>query len=101
MSKLALINRNEKRKKLVAKYAKRRVALVAIVENAKASEDDRYAARLKLQQLPRNANPTRVRNRCALTGRPRAYYRKFQLCRVQLRDLANKGLIPGVVKSSW
>ena len=67
MSKLALINRNEKRKKLVAKYAKRRVALVAIVENAKASEDDRYAARLKLQQLPRNANPTRVRNRCGST----------------------------------
>ena len=101
MSKLALINRNEKRKKLVAKYAKRRVALVAIVENAKASEDDRYAARLKLQQLPRNANPTRVRNRCALTGRPRRMYSKFGLGRSKLRDIAMRGEVPGVVKASW
>ena len=101
MSKLALINRNEKRKKLVAKYAKRRVALVAIVENAKASEDDRYAARLKLQQLPRNANPTRLRNRCALTGRPRGYFRKFGLGRNKLREYAMRGEVPGIVKASW
>ena len=101
MSKLALINRNEKRKKLVAKYAKRRVALVAIVENAKASEDDRYAARLKLQQLPRNANPTRVRNRCALTGRPRGVYAQFGLGRNKLRDYIMRGEVPGVVKASW
>ena len=101
MSKLALINRNEKRKKLVAKYAKKRVALFAIIENAKASDEDRFAARLKLQQLPRNANPTRVRNRCALTGRPRGVYRKFGLGRNKLRDYIMRGEVPGVVKASW
>ena len=101
MAKLSLINRNEKRKKLVARFAKKRAALVGIIDNQKASEETRYAARQKLQALPRNANPTRVRNRCEVTGRPRAYYRKFRLCRIQLRDLANKGLIPGVTKSSW
>ncbi|CAG0950565.1 30S ribosomal protein S14 [Burkholderiales bacterium] len=101
MSKLALINRNEKRKKLVAKYAKRRVALVAIVENQKMSEEDRFAARLRLQQLPRNANPTRVRNRCSLTGRPRGVYSKFGLGRNKLRDYIMRGEVPGVVKASW
>jgi len=101
MSKLALINRNEKRKKLVAKYAKRRVALTAIVENQKASDEDRFAARLKLQQLPRNANPTRVRNRCSLTGRPRGVYSKFGLGRSKLRDYIMRGEVPGVVKASW
>ncbi len=101
MSKLALINRNEKRKKLVAKYAKRRAALTAIVENEKASDEDRFAARLKLQQLPRNANPTRVRNRCALTGRPRGVYSKFGLGRSKLRDYIMRGEVPGVVKASW
>jgi small subunit ribosomal protein S14 len=101
MSKLALINRNEKRKKLVAKYAKRRAALTAVVANMKISDEDRFAARLKIQQLPRNANPTRVRNRCALTGRPRGVYSKFGLGRNKLRDYIMRGEVPGVVKASW
>ncbi len=101
MAKLAVINRNEKRKKLVAKYAKRRAALEAIVDNARASDDERFAARLKLQQLPRNANPTRVRNRCSLTGRPRGVYSKFGLGRSKLRDYIMRGEVPGVVKASW
>jgi len=101
MSKLALINRNEKRKKLVAKYAKRRAALTAIVMNEKASDEDRMAARLKVQQLPRNASPTRVRNRCSLTGRPRGVYSKFGLGRSKLRDYIMRGEVPGVVKASW
>ncbi len=101
MAKLAVINRNEKRKKLVAKYAKRRAALEAIVDNARASDDERFAARLKLQQLPRNANPTRVRSRCSLTGRPRGVYSKFGLGRSKLRDYIMRGEVPGVVKASW
>jgi small subunit ribosomal protein S14 len=101
MSKLALINRNEKRKKLVAKYAKRRAALTAIVQNTKVSDEERFAARLKLQQLPQNANPTRVRNRCSLTGRPRGVYAKFGLGRNKLRDYIMRGEVPGVIKASW
>jgi small subunit ribosomal protein S14 len=101
MSKLALINRNEKRKKLVLKFAKRRAALEAIVANPKASDDDKFAARLKIQQLPRNAHPTRVRNRCALTGRPRGVYSKFGLGRNKLREFVMRGEVPGVVKASW
>ncbi len=101
MSKLALINRNEKRKKLVAKYAKRREALVSIIDNSKMSDEDRFAARLKLQALPRNANKTRLRNRCALTGRPRGVFRKFGLGRNKLREYAMRGEIPGIVKASW
>ena len=101
MSKLALINRNEKRKKLVVKYAKRRLALQAIVDDPKASDETRYEARLKIQALPRNANKTRIRNRCALTGRPRGVYSKFGLGRNKLRDFAMKGEVPGVVKASW
>ena len=101
MSKLALINRNEKRKKLVAKYAKKREALVAILIDPKASDETRFEARLKIQGLPRNANKTRLRNRCALTGRPRGVYSKFGLGRNKLRDLALKGEIPGVIKASW
>jgi len=101
MAKLAVINRNEKRKKLVAKYSKRRAALEAIVDNARASDEERFAARLKLQQLPRNANPTRVRNRCSLTGRPRGVYSKFGLGRSKLRDYIMRGEVPGVVKASW
>jgi small subunit ribosomal protein S14 len=101
MAKLAVINRNEKRKKLVAKYSKRRAALEAIIDNVKTSDEDRFAARLKLQQLPRNANPTRVRNRCALTGRPRGVYSKFGLGRSKLRDYIMRGEVPGVVKASW
>ena len=101
MSKLALINRQYKREKLVAKYAKRREALEAIVSNSKMSDEDRFAARLKLQALPRNANKTRLRNRCALTGRPRGVFSKFGLGRNKLREYAMRGEIPGIVKASW
>jgi small subunit ribosomal protein S14 len=101
MAKLSSINKNEKRKKLVKRYAGRYARLKAIANDKSLDENERLIARLKLAEVPRNGNPTRIRNRCELTGRPRAYYRKFRLCRVQLRDLANKGLIPGVVKSSW
>ncbi|MEK7342803.1 MAG: 30S ribosomal protein S14 [Pseudomonadota bacterium] len=101
MAKLSSINKNERRKKLVKKYAGRYAKLKAIANDKTADDTDRLIARLKMAEVPRNGNPTRIRNRCELTGRPRAYYRKFRLCRVQLRDLANKGLIPGVTKSSW
>jgi small subunit ribosomal protein S14 len=101
MSKLALINRQQKRVKLVAKYAKKRAALEAIILNQRVSEEDRYAARLRLQQLPRNANPTRLRNRCAITGRPRGVFSKFGLGRNKLREYAMRGEIPGIVKASW
>ncbi|HEY5366911.1 MAG TPA: 30S ribosomal protein S14 [Casimicrobiaceae bacterium] len=101
MSKLSLINRNEKRKKLVAKFSKKRAALEAIVGNQKMSDDDRFAARLKLQALPRNAHPTRIRNRCSLTGRPRGVYAKFGLGRNKLREYIMRGEVPGVVKASW
>jgi len=101
MAKLALINRQYKREKLVAKFAKRREALIAIIENSKVSDEDRFAARLKLQQLPRNANPTRLRNRCSLTGRPRGVFSKFGLGRNKLREYAMRGEIPGIVKASW
>jgi small subunit ribosomal protein S14 len=101
MAKLSSINKNERRKKLVKKYAGRYAKLKAIANDKKLDDTERLIARLKLAEIPRNGNPTRIRNRCELTGRPRAYYRKFRLCRIQLRDLANKGLIPGVTKSSW
>jgi small subunit ribosomal protein S14 len=101
MAKLSLINRDEKRRGLVKKYAKKRAMLVAIMNNTKMSDEDRMAARLKVQALPRNANPTRLRNRCAITGRPRGYFRKFGLARNKLREIAMRGEIPGVVKASW
>jgi small subunit ribosomal protein S14 len=101
MAKLSSINKNERRKKLVKKYAGKYAQLKAIAKDESLDESDRLIARLKMAEIPRNGNPTRIRNRCELTGRPRAYYRKFRLCRIQLRDLANKGLIPGVTKSSW
>jgi small subunit ribosomal protein S14 len=101
MSKLSLINRQQKREKLVAKYAKKRATLESIIDSPRMSDDDRYAARLKLQQLPRNANPTRLRNRCAITGRPRGVYSKFGLGRNKLREYAMRGEIPGIVKASW
>jgi small subunit ribosomal protein S14 len=101
MAKLALINRELKRTKLVAKYAPKRAALSAIIDNAKLSDEERMAARLKIQQLPRNANPSRQRNRCALTGRPRGVFRKFGLCRNKLREFAMRGEVPGMTKSSW
>jgi small subunit ribosomal protein S14 len=101
MAKLSSINKNERRKKLVKKYAAKYAKLKAVANDKSLDDTERLMARLKQAELPRNGNPTRVRNRCELTGRPRAYYRKFRLCRIQLRDLANKGLIPGVTKSSW
>ena len=101
MAKLSLINRDQKRRKLVKKFAKKREELDAILNNPKASEEVRFEARLKIQQLPRNANPTRLRNRCALTGRSRGYFRKFGLSRNKLREFAMRGEVPGVVKASW
>jgi small subunit ribosomal protein S14 len=101
MAKLSLINRQQKREKLVAKFAKRRAALQSVIDNPKASDDDKYAARLALQALPRNANPTRLRNRCAITGRPRGVFRKFGLGRNKLREYAMRGEVPGMVKASW
>ena len=101
MAKLSSIIKNERRKAMVKQYAPKYAALKAKANDKSLDEGERLIARLKMAQLPRNANPTRIRNRCELTGRPRAYYRKFRLARVMLRDLANKGLIPGVTKSSW
>ena len=101
MAKLSSVNKNERRKKLVLQYAAKFEKLKAVANDKTADDTDRLMARLKMAELPRNANMTRIRNRCELTGRSRAYYRKFRLSRIMLRDLANKGLIPGVTKSSW
>lgn len=101
MAKLAIKNREAKRAKTVAKYAVKRAELIAIINDSKLSDDDRMAARLKLQQLPRNASPSRQRNRCALTGRPRGVFRKFGLCRNKLREIAMRGEVPGITKASW
>ena len=101
MAKLSSINKNERRKKLVLKNAAKYAKLRAIADDESRDETERLMARLKMAELPRNGNPTRVRNRCEITGRSRAYYRKFRLSRIMLRELANKGLIPGVTKSSW
>ena len=101
MAKLSSINKNERRKKLVLKHAAKYAKLKAIADDESKDDTERLIARLKLAEIPRNANPTRIRNRCELTGRSRAYYRKFRLSRIMLRELANKGLIPGVTKSSW
>lgn len=101
MAKTALINRDQKRRDAVKKYAARRAELIAIIRNAKASDEERHEARMKLQQLPRDASPVRLRNRCALTGRPRGVFRKFGLGRNKLRDIAMRGEIPGMIKASW
>nr|WP_205190992.1 MULTISPECIES: 30S ribosomal protein S14 [Burkholderia] len=98
---MALIEREKKRARLVAKFAAKRDALKAIVEDQSKSEEERYEARLELQQLPRNANPTRQRNRCAITGRPRGTFRKFGLARNKIREIAFRGEIPGLTKASW
>ena len=101
MAKTALVNRNEKRRKTVKKLAGKRAELLAIANNPKVSQEERYEARLKLQKLPRNSSAVRLRNRCALTGRPRATFRKFGLARNKLREIAMRGEIPGVIKASW
>ena len=101
MAKLAVINRDQKRRKTVAKYAGRRTKLLEIVNDLNAGDDERAQARVKFQQLPRNASPVRLRSRCRLTGRPRGVYRKFGLARGKLRLLALQGEIPGVIKASW
>ena len=101
MAKLALKNRELKRRKTVGKFKAKRQALLEVVGSAHASDEDKEAARAKLQKLPRDASPTRLRNRCALTGRPRGVYRKFGLARNKLRELALRGEVPGVIKASW
>jgi len=100
MAKLSLINREQKRRDTVKKFADKRTELLAIVNNQKLAPEERYEARLKLQKLPRNASPVRLRNRCKLTGRPRGVFRKFGLARGKLRDIAMRGEIPGVIKAS-
>ena len=101
MAKLSMINRDVKRVKTAEKFAAKRATLKAIIDDSSKSDEDRYEARLKLQQLPRNASPTRQRNRCAITGRSRGVFRKFGLGRMKLRELAMKGEIPGMTKASW
>ena len=101
MTRMALIERETKRKLIVKKFASKRQAIFAIINNASASEDEKFEARLALQKLPRNSSPSRQRNRCALTGRPRGTFRKFGMARNKIRELALKGDIPGVIKASW
>jgi small subunit ribosomal protein S14 len=101
MAKQSSVNKNNRRRKLVAQYAARRKKLKDVASDLTKPAEVRFAARLKLAQLPRNSSATRVRNRCELTGRSRGYYRKLRVCRNMLRELASKGLIPGMVKSSW
>ncbi len=101
MAKLAVINRNEKRRKMVEKYAQKRTDLLAVVNDAGRTDEERFEARLKFQALPRNSSPVRLRNRCSLTGRPRGVYRKFGLGRSKLRDYVMRGEVPGMTKASW
>ena len=101
MAKKSAIEKNEKRKRLVAANAGRRARLKAAAVDQTLPPEDRFDARLKLAQMPRNSAPNRVRNRCELSGRPRGYYRLFKMSRIALRDLASQGHIPGMVKSSW
>ncbi len=101
MAKQSMINREAKREKTVAKYAELRQQLKATIKNINASDDERWAAMLKLQSLPRNASPIRLRNRCGVTGRPHGYFRKFGLARIKLREAVMQGDVPGVVKASW
>jgi small subunit ribosomal protein S14 len=101
MAKKSSIEKNNRRRRMSKQYSARRAKLKAIVQDRKLPVEDRFAATLKLATLPRNSSATRIRNRCELTGRPRAYYRKHKLSRIALRELGSKGLIPGLVKSSW
>ena len=101
MAKKSAVNRNEMVKRLVAQQADKRAALKAIANDESLPLEERFEARLKLAELPRNSSATRIRNRCEITGRPRAYYRKLKMSRISLRELGSQGLIPGLVKSSW
>jgi small subunit ribosomal protein S14 len=101
MAKKSSIEKNKLRRKLVKKFAGRRERLLAVAGDETKSMEERFEARLKLAELPRNSSPSRIRNRCEVTGRPRAYYRKLGMSRIALRELGSKGLIPGLVKSSW
>ena len=101
MAKVAMVEREKKRQKLVEKYAAKRAALKEVANNQDLPMEERFRARLKLAKLPRNSSPTRLHNRCQVSGRPKAYYRKLKMSRIALRDLASFGQIPGMVKSSW
>ncbi|WP_144393986.1 30S ribosomal protein S14 [Pleionea sediminis] len=101
MAKVAMIEREKKRARTVAKYEKKRAELKEIIRDPKTSDDEKWEAQLKLQKLPRNASPVRKHNRCRVTGRPHGYLRKFGLCRNKLREHAMKGDVPGLVKASW
>ncbi|MEE2955215.1 MAG: 30S ribosomal protein S14 [Pseudomonadota bacterium] len=101
MAKTSAIEKNRKRTRMVKKYALRRQKLKAIAKDQTLPVEDRFGARLKLAEMPRNSSPVRVRNRCEISGRPRGFYRKFKISRIALRDLASSGYIPGMVKSSW
>ena len=101
MAKTSAIQKNKRRERMVKQYANKRAALKAIAKDPSLTPEDQFAARLKLAEMPRNSSRTRVRNRCEMSGRPRAFYRKFKLSRIALRDLASNGQIPGMTKSSW
>lgn len=101
MAKVCMIERDKKRKKLVDKYAQKRATLKAIIKDKNVPAEERFQAQLQLDGLPRNSSKIRMRNRCSVTGRPRSYYRKFSISRIALRDLASRGELPGVTKSSW
>ncbi|MEZ5773992.1 MAG: 30S ribosomal protein S14 [Hyphomicrobiaceae bacterium] len=101
MAKKSSIEKNNRRRRLAKQYEAKRARLKAVAEDMSKPSEERFAARLKLAELPRNSSPTRIRNRCELTGRARAYYRKLKVSRLALRDLASNGQIPGMVKSSW
>ena len=101
MSKIAIINRDNKRRAMVKKYEEKRANIFSIINDTNVSDEDRANARIQLQMLPRNSSPVRLRNRCSLTGRPRGVYKKFGLARCKLRDIAMSGNIPGITKASW
>ncbi len=101
MAKKSAVEKNKRRAKLAKKFTSKREWLKAIANNQELPAEERFAARLKLAQLPRNASPTRIRNRCEVTGRPRGFYRKLKMSRISLRKLASEGQVPGMVKSSW
>ncbi|MFN4090198.1 MAG: 30S ribosomal protein S14 [Alphaproteobacteria bacterium] len=101
MAKISAVERDKKRRKMAERFAPKRKALKAIIKDKDVPLEDRFVAQLRLAELPRNASPTRIRNRCEVSGRPRGYYRKFRMSRIALRELASQGQVPGVVKSSW